>query len=190
MCQHNTGVCYKDGQGCEQSYERAAEWFEKAARQGYADAQVNLGVLYCDGQGVFQSFERAVELYKQSAAQGNVIAQHNLAACYANGQGVTQDYQEARRLFALALKRGNTAATEDLKRIDEKIRGEIIRKLSPLVGKRVVITGTSREDLNGRVGQALSFDGAKGRYVVRLEAEGGGEGPTLKVKPGNLKLAA
>ena len=91
----------------------------------------------------------------------------------------------------LALKLGYTPAAEDfLKRIDEKIRAEIIRKLSPLVGKRVVITGTSREDLNGRAGPALSFDGSKGRYVVRLEEEGGYKGSTLKIKPGNLKSVA
>ena len=27
-CQHNAGIHYRNGQGCEQSYERAAEWFE------------------------------------------------------------------------------------------------------------------------------------------------------------------
>ena len=28
--QYNTGNCYLNGQGCDQNYERAAEWFEKA----------------------------------------------------------------------------------------------------------------------------------------------------------------
>ena len=78
-------------------------------------------------------------------------------------------------------------ATEGLKRVDEKIRADIVCKLSPLVNKRVVITGTSREALNGRVGLALSFEESKGRYVVRLDEKGGDGGPTLKVKPGNLK---
>ena len=54
----------------------------------------------------------------------------------------------------------------------------------------MVITGTSRDDLNGRVGLALSFDGPKGRYVVRLEEEGEDDGLTLEVKPGSLKSAA
>ena len=55
-----------------------------------------------------------------------------------------------------------------------------------------MFTGTSREDLNGRVGMAWSFDEAKGRYVVRLqEAAGVGESATreMKVKPVNLKPA-
>ena len=79
---------------------------------------------------------------------------------------------------------GDAEATSNIKIIDDKIRADIIRKLSPLVGKRVVITGTSREDLNGRIGVARSFDEAKGRYVVELE----GGGQTLKLKPGNVKV--
>src|SRR5215475_13900733 len=35
-----------------QDLRRARSWFEKAAREGYAPAQVNLGVLYVNGWGV------------------------------------------------------------------------------------------------------------------------------------------
>ena len=118
-------------------------------------------------------------------AQGHAGATRDLGVSYELGQGVIRDYKEARRLFALALKLGYTPATNDLKRTDEKIRAGIIRKLSPLVGKRVVITGTSREDLNGRAGLARSFDQSKARYVVRLDG-----GVELKVKPANLEEAA
>ena len=52
----------------------------------------------------------------------------------------------------------------------------------------MVITGTSREDLNGRAGVAASFDHARGRYVVELD-KGGGEKKKeqLKIKPENLR---
>ena len=102
--------------------------------------------------------------------------------CYAQGHGVTQDYQEARRLYALASSQGLAQATEDLNLLDQKIRTEC-----PLLGQRVVITGTSREDLNGRAGVATSFDHARGRYVVELDSkEGEKEKERLKVKPQNL----
>ncbi len=103
---------------------------------------------------------------------------------YEHGQGVTQDYQEARRLYALASAQGNAATTEGLKRIDQKIRTEC-----PLLGKWVVITGTSRDDLNGRAGVATSFDHARGRYVVEFGSkEGASETERLKVKPENLSI--
>ena len=108
-----------------------------------------------------------------------------LGQCYEFGHGVTKDYQEARRLYALALAQGFAPATEVRNRLDEKIRTEC-----PLLGKHVVVTGTSREDLNGRTGVATSFDHARGRYVVELDgSEGENEKQLLKLKPGNLSPA-
>ena len=75
-------------------------------------------------------------------------------------------------------------ATEGLNRLDQKLRSEC-----PLLGKRVVITGTSREDLNGRAGVATSFDHDSDRYVVELDDSAGEkEKAKLKLKPGNLVL--
>ena len=68
-----------------------------------------------------------------------------------------------------------------MKRLDEKIRTEC-----PLLGKRVSITGTSREDLNGRTGVATSFDHAGGRYVVELNSEDERKPVKLRLKPVNL----
>ena len=177
LSQYNTGVCYYRGQGCEQSSERAADWYEKATRQGIAEAmyllgcalyrdgegrnqsfeqaakwfeqaarrsnlqlasaQLSLGALLVNGQGVPKNLPRALELFKQSAAQGNTMALISLGFCHEFGQGVAQNYQEARRFYTLASAEG----VDHLNRLAEKVRG-----------KQVVITGTSREDLNGRMG--------------------------------------
>ena len=111
-------------------------------------------------------------------------AQYYLGVCYEMGRGFTQDYQEARRLYALASAQGLAEATEYLNLLDQKIRTEC-----PLLGQRVVITGTSREDLNGRAGVATSFDHARVRYVVELDSkEGEKEKERLKLKPEHLSL--
>ena len=62
-------------------------------------------------------------------------------------------------------------------RLNEKIRSEC-----PLLGKRVVITGTSREDLNGKAGVATSFDHAQGSYVVLYMGKQGGKKVALRSK--------
>ena len=82
---------------------------------------------------------------------------------YRDGHGVTRNYQEARRLFALASAHGDTDATKCLKKLDKKIHAE-----SPLLGNHVVVTRTSRRDLNGKAGVVTNFDHARGRYVVVL----------------------
>ena len=44
---------------------------------------------------------------------------------------------------------------------------------APLVGKRVVVEGlASKPELNGSKGTATSFDDAKGRYNVKMDAGG------------------
>ena len=105
----------------------------------------------------------------------------NLGVCHEGGLGITKSYEDARRLYEQALAQGDARAAEDLKRLEEKIHTEC-----PLLGKRVSITGTSRDDLNGRTGVATSFDHAGGRYVVELDSEGKSERAKLRIKPVNL----
>ena len=57
------------------------------------------------------------------------------------------------------------------------------------VGMRVTISGlSSRPELNGMTGTALSFESAKGRYAVQLTA--GDRVTTVGLKAANLSLAA
>ena len=95
-----------------------------------------LGVRECvkeDGVSVPGRQQLACEsLQRRQRRPSELRTGRNLGLCYEFGQGVAQYYKEARRLFALSLKLGETSSNEDLKRIDEKIRAEIIRKLSPL----------------------------------------------------------
>ena len=50
------GQMYRDGEGVDQSYQRAKELYDLAVSQGEANAQYNLGVMYRDGQGVDQNY--------------------------------------------------------------------------------------------------------------------------------------
>ena len=61
---------YSNGQGVDQSDERAKEYYEAAAKQGHAGAQCNLGILYYSGQGVEESNEKARALWMKAAEQG------------------------------------------------------------------------------------------------------------------------
>ena len=46
---------YRDGKGVEQDFKEAVKWYQKAADQGYANAQGSLGVMYGMGNGVEQN---------------------------------------------------------------------------------------------------------------------------------------
>ena len=89
---YNVGIKYYD----EGKYNEAAEWFEKAANQGYAEAQYKLGVCYDKGLGVGQSYEKAAYWFKKAANQGYAYAQFYLGVCYEKGLGVKKDLQKAK----------------------------------------------------------------------------------------------
>ncbi|MDR2422305.1 MAG: SEL1-like repeat protein, partial [Deltaproteobacteria bacterium] len=49
---------------------KAAEWWEKAASQGHAHAQLNLGQAYSQGQGVLADPAKAAEWLRKAAGNG------------------------------------------------------------------------------------------------------------------------
>jgi len=84
QAQYNLAVYYDNGDGVEKNLKQAAEWYRKAAEQGFAQAQNNLGVCYHNGEGIEQNMDEAVKWYKKAAAQGFAQAQRNLDICGKN----------------------------------------------------------------------------------------------------------
>jgi TPR repeat protein len=67
------------GEGVENWLGMATYWFQKAADQGYAEAQCRLGSCYDQGKGVPQNKEKAKYWYKRAAEQGHQRAQLSLS---------------------------------------------------------------------------------------------------------------
>ena len=63
IAQYYLGVMYMKGQGVEQNYEEAGEWFRKASEQGLTVAMYKLAGLYTKGQGVPKDLEFAYVWY-------------------------------------------------------------------------------------------------------------------------------
>src|ERR1700689_1592024 len=83
----NRGLAYWYGQGVPQDYVAAANWYLKAAEQGYAEAQYHLGQMFAIGQGIPHNDAEAAKWYRKAAEQGIPLAQHNLGTMYVFGQG-------------------------------------------------------------------------------------------------------
>lgn len=64
-------LAYEHGEGVPRDYQRAAELYCKAARQGSAEAQYSLGWMYANGRGLTRDDELAAELFRLAAAQGH-----------------------------------------------------------------------------------------------------------------------
>ena len=160
------GAIYDFGCGVAKDERLAFVYYEKSAQQGHLLCEFNTGLNYEDGLGCDPSYERAAEWYEKAASRGHVKAQVNLAILHGAGLGVPTNLKKARDLYTLAAEQGHADAAEGLELINKAYKA--IQHEYPLLGKRVVITGTSREDLNGKTGVATSFDHARGRYVVEF----------------------
>ena len=68
---NNRGVQFFYGEGVEQSYETAVEWWVKAAEGNNVHALFNLGTMYDQGKGVAQNYTQAMQLYERAAEQGH-----------------------------------------------------------------------------------------------------------------------
>ena len=68
------------GHGLPQNDQIAAQWYQRAAVQGFLDAELRLGALYLngrellDGRGVDRDYQAAVEWLQHAADQGSVTA--------------------------------------------------------------------------------------------------------------------
>jgi len=54
------------GKGTTQDFEKAFEWYSKAAELGDVRAHFNIGIMYDDGQGVPQDYNQALVWYKKT----------------------------------------------------------------------------------------------------------------------------
>lgn len=57
--------CCENYYGVKQDWQKAIEWYSKAAGQGHAEAQYKLGICYAEGRGVKEDWQKAIEFFKK-----------------------------------------------------------------------------------------------------------------------------
>lgn len=116
------GNWYRDGNGVEQDYAKALEWYEKALDlSNYSSAMNNIAELYYYGNGVEQDYEKALEGYEKAIDLGNSVAMNNLGVMYYYGNGVEQDYEKALEWFDKAASFGQDIAKENAEYLRQEL---------------------------------------------------------------------
>lgn len=110
------GKCYEQGEGVNENYQSAMEWYMKAAEQGHTLAQYNLAYRYYhENNGLTR--KKAFDWYKKAAEQGLAKAQFQLAGMYIQGRGVSKNYQSAVEWYTRSAEQGDANAQLSLARI-------------------------------------------------------------------------
>ncbi|UWZ82231.1 tetratricopeptide repeat protein [Occallatibacter riparius] len=109
---------YLMGKGVPQDLEKAAHWYEMAARRGNPEAENQIAYFYQKGIGVPTDPVRAFHWYQLASASGLVWAKVNLGVSYLYGMGVPKNASTARHLFQEAVGNGNGLAAAYLGHMD------------------------------------------------------------------------
>lgn len=105
---------YAGRHGAEQNFTKAADWYQRLAKQGDVRAQTSLGLMYARGYGVPKDMAQAHRWWNFAAVQNDPGAQYNLGLTYVQGEGVDIDYERAARWFREAALRGHVQAQYNL----------------------------------------------------------------------------
>lgn len=103
-CQNQLGIWYEEGLGTKQNIQKAIEWYEKSANQGYVSACCNLALIYVKGEGVEINFTKGVHYFRIGAKEGDPHCQYNLGIAYLTGKGIERDLKAAYSLFKKSSK--------------------------------------------------------------------------------------
>jgi TPR repeat protein len=93
-------------------YQRAAEWYTKAADQDHSLAQFNLGMMHMQGQGVPRDVAKGIGWFQKAAQQGDPGAQfhlgmnHHRAIAEASPPHASESRTEAYKWYRLAADQG------------------------------------------------------------------------------------
>jgi TPR repeat protein len=105
--QHKMGWIYERGLGVPQDYQKAKEWYTKAATNGDVDAIASIGWLYEHGWGVEKSYEKAAEHYQHAIDSGSTAGIARMGYLHETGKGVQLSKDKAAELYQLAIDKGN-----------------------------------------------------------------------------------
>lgn len=94
--------------------QRARSWYESAAMQGHALAQLSIGNMYDYGDGGEQNFEKARRWYESAAKQGVRDAQLHYARMVHTGRGGSKSDAEAAHWYRKAVELGDVHAATNL----------------------------------------------------------------------------
>ena len=98
----------------EDEYDKAIEWWEKAAAQGDPDAMCRLGQLYEDGDGIAADHKTALQWFMKAAEKDDEYSQNFIGECYLKGNGLPRDAKKAVQWFEKAAEQGHRNAYYNL----------------------------------------------------------------------------
>ena len=114
LSQFDLGVRYLRGDGVQQDYAKAYEWFKKAADQGHPRAKYNIGSLHLNGWGVPRDASQAIGWYKRAFDGADPELLFAMAQTVEAERAMLNAWPFAVKCYAAAADAGHAKAQEVL----------------------------------------------------------------------------
>ena len=113
--QNIMGDAHYQGNGVARDLDKAREWWELSAEQGFDKAQYNLGQMLATGiEGIAADPARAQVLFQAAMDQGNADAFNEMGLLFAYGRGRPVDHAQAVTYYRQGHELGSRIATSNL----------------------------------------------------------------------------
>ena len=122
--QFNLGQAYRLGRGVAADPRTSNMWFERAARQGHAQAESNLALALFQGG----ERERAIPFLQRAAERGDRRAQYFLGTAHFNGDLVPRDWPRAYALMRRAADQNLPQAAQSLIEMERHLSAEDVSR--------------------------------------------------------------
>jgi len=130
-------------------FASAAQWYQKAAAQGYAPAQIDLGSLYEQGKGVPKDPQQALNWYRKASGVQDLALQTQAPVVAPQQQNTPESNAETEKLKKEneALKKKLASQSSQVKKLQQQIQtlqGQLQQKQSKADDERqkVVVADT------------------------------------------------
>lgn len=92
---YQLAIRYKEGYGVPMDYQKACNYFQKAANLGDSQSVYAIGYMHYKGLGCNQDYALAARLFKQGAYGGRDNSMYFYGLCWRNGYGLAQNEDSA-----------------------------------------------------------------------------------------------
>jgi TPR repeat protein len=123
------GQAFFLGSVLPRNYDKALQWYTKAADGGNAEAQNELGFIYYSGKGVTRDLAKGAAYFVKAAQLNLPIAQYNAGLVYFSGNGVESvDLAKAYGWMSLASANGYAPASSARDYIEPMLTTDELRQ--------------------------------------------------------------
>ena len=117
-CMDRVGLCYLEGDGIEQDFEKAFQYLSKASSLKSALSSYNLAEMYKNGRGIPKDKHKALEYYQKALELGLEAANERIAELKSSTDIYTSEEQEYLEEVKMCLEEDNEISPKERRLLD------------------------------------------------------------------------